>query len=340
MKARLSILFMLVMMLASCGRTTEQPSDDINIVFEIRPEINYVTHLYTLAELGFSDPEYTAKYGNTLPQDAVETLQKYKEHLAFGQGEGGMMAGLFFFRLAEKSLPDATSLKALMDAYREEGIRGNSPQEVMDIADAIAQVYVDNYDNYLKNVYPQAEADMRERQQLLTQKMHGNSFVKDWERVTGYTWQRGDYHWLLYRAGQKGPSYNNLNDSTNTVYYNQDLDYQLAMLSHEFGIFLMMDSIDSIYDEMKEYIRQLDSERDLTYVPWSAFESLSCWYNCKIAGKETADYFSFGEADVQTFCSIYDSLSSEGITRPTELYRKGIDLYLLNTFNLPIQKRM
>ena len=191
---------------------------EARILFEIRPEVNYVTHLYTLAGLGFSDDEYTAKYGST--------------------------------------------------------------------------------------------------------------FVKDWERVTGYTWRRGDYHWLLYRAGQKGPSYNNLNDSTNTVWYNQDIDYQLAMFSHEFGIFLMQDSIDPIVEEFKEYTRKLDSDRDLTYVPWSAFESLACWYNCKIAGRKTADYHAFGEADVKTFCQIFDSLSKDGISDPAELYRKGVKEYL------------
>ena len=169
---------------------------------------------------------------------------------------------------------------------------------------------------------------MEERRQLLSQKIQAQSFIKDWERVTGYTWRRGDYHWLLYRAGQKGPSYNNLNDSTNTVWYNQDIDYQLAMFSHEFGIFLMQDSIDPIFEEMKAYTRELDSERDLTYVPWSAFESLACWYNCKIAGRETADYHAFSEADVQTFCRIFDRLSKEGISDPAVLYRKGIMEYL------------
>ena len=104
------------------------------------------------------------------------------------------------------------------------------------------------------------------------------------------------------------------------------------MFSHEFGIFLMQDSIDPIFEEMKDLIKReqskLVSKRDLTYVPWSAFESLACWYNCKIAGRETADYHAFGEADVQTFCRIFDRLSKEGISDPAELYRKGIMKYL------------
>ena len=301
---------------------------EVKILFEIRPEVNYVTHLYTLAGLGFSDEEYTAKYGHTLPKAAVDTLQKYKDHLTFGQGEGGMLSGTFFFMVSAETFANADSLQKVMDKYQEMAKNHNSPDEIMNIASTIAKVYVDNYDNYLKNVYPQAKKDMEERQNQLSQHMKNHSFVKDWERVTGYTWNRGDYHWLLYRAGAKGPSYNNLNENTNTVYYNQYLDYQLAMFSHEFGIFLMQDRIDPIVEEMKEYTRSLGSKKDLTYVPWSAFESLACWYNCKIAGMETEDYRNFGNADVKTFYQIFDRLSETGITDPAALYRKGIMEYL------------
>ena len=301
---------------------------EVKILFEIRPEVNYVTHLYTLAGLGFSDEEYTAKYGHTLPKAAVDTLQKYKDHLTFRQGEGGMLSGTFFFMVSAETFANADSLQKVMDKYQEMAKNHNSPDEIMNIASTIAKVYVDNYDNYLKNVYPQAKKDMEERMNQLSQHMKTHSFVKDWERVTGYTWNRGDYHWLLYRAGAKGPSYNNLNENTNTVYYNQYLDYQLAMFSHEFGIFLMQDRIDPIVEEMKEYTRSLGSKKDLTYVPWSAFESLACWYNCKIAGGDTEDYRNFGNADVKTFYQIFDRLSETGITDPAALYRKGIMEYL------------
>ena len=328
----LSVLFLfgcaLVITTTCVGHVAKkQVQHEVKVLVEIRPEVNYVTHLYTLAELGFFDSVYTAKYGHTLPQASIDTLQKYKEYLTFGQGENGPLSW-FFFRVAQETFANADALKAIMDGYREEALKQGAPANEMAIPTAIANVYVANYDAYLKNIYPQVKDEMEERRLLLSQKMQEQSFVKDWERVTGYTWRRGDYHWLLYRAGQKGPSYNNLNDSTNTVWYNQDIDYQLAMFSHEFGIFLMQDSIDPILEEMKEYTRKLDSDRDLTYVPWSAFESLACWYNCKIAGRKTADFHAFGEADVQTFCEIFDLLSKNGICDPAELYRKGIMEYL------------
>ena len=327
-----ALLLMAFLISGAIPQQAQTPKPEIKILMDIRPEVNYVTHLYTLAELGVSDSAYAAKYANTLPQAAVDTLQKYKEYLTFGQGEGGMLAGPFFFGISAENIPNVDSMRVAMNIVMNEGKKANAPADVMAAVRAVADVYVAHYDAYLKNVYPQVKADMEERRQLLSQKIQEQSFVKDWEWVTGYTWHRGDYHWLLYRAGQKGPSYNNLNDSTNTVWYNQDINYQLAMFSHEFGIFLMQDSIDPIVEEMKDLIKReqskLVSKRDLTYVPWSAFESLACWYNCKIAGRETADYRAFGEADVQTFCRIFDRLSKEGISDPAELYRKGIMKYL------------
>ena len=39
----------------------DKTRQEVKILMEIRPEVNYVTHLYTLAELGFSDSAYVAK---------------------------------------------------------------------------------------------------------------------------------------------------------------------------------------------------------------------------------------------------------------------------------------
>ena len=326
-KSILTFVAFAITILTASAHNAHKQHGSIKIVAETRPEINYVTHLYTLAELGFKDDEYSAKYIGTVAKTDLDTLRKYNSLLSFGRGEGGMFAGMFFFAVGGETFSDSKALQNMIDRYRkmaEEQIPGQD----MTIPNAIAKVFVNNYDRYLKEVYPQAKKDMEERKNLLNKLLQKNSLVKDWEAATGYKWKYGDYHWLLFRAGKNGPSYNNLNENTNSVYYNQSLDYQLAMFSHEFGIFLMQESIDPIMKEMKEYTSKLNTTNDLTYVPWSAFESLACWFNNKINGKEMADFKSFGEADVQTFCKIYDELSAKGIKNPAELYRKGIMKYL------------
>jgi len=327
-KLIISSIVLLLALTACTDKAKTEAQYSVNILTEIRPEINYVTHLYTLASLGFSDEEYRSAYGETLPQAAIDTLTKYKDLLVFGQGEGGFLAGPFFFGVSRENIPNADSMQVMMDVLMAEGKRMNASPEIMLAAQSIADVYVSNYDLYLKEVFPHVEDDMKERANLLNELLQNNSYVEDWERVTGYIWNRGDYHWLLFRAGANAPSYNNLDDHTNSVYYNQSLDYQLAMFSHEFGIFLMMDSINPVMEEMKEYTRSLKTDRDMTFVPWSAFESLSCWYNCKIAGHETVDYQNFGEADVERFCALYDSLENQGIMDPVELYKNAIIEYI------------
>jgi len=142
-----TVLYLLfALLLISCGSQPSKQADEVKILFEIRPEVNYVTHLYPLAGLGFSDEEYTAKYSHTLPKAAVDTLQKYKDYLTFGQGEGGMLSGTFFFMVSAETFANADSLQKVMDKYQEMAKIYNSPDEIMNIANAIAQVYVDNYD--------------------------------------------------------------------------------------------------------------------------------------------------------------------------------------------------
>ncbi len=147
-----TVLYLLfALLLVNCSQQRQSQAGDVKILFEICPEVNYVTHLYTLARLGFSDEEYTAKYGNTLPQAAIDTLKKYKDYLTFGQGEGGMLSGTFFFMVSAETFANADSLQKVMDKYQEMAKSYNSPDEIMNIANAIAKVYVDNYDRYLKD---------------------------------------------------------------------------------------------------------------------------------------------------------------------------------------------
>ena len=51
----------ITLIVTCCCHIMAQQAGEAKILFEIRPEVNYVTHLYTLAGLGFSDEEYAAK---------------------------------------------------------------------------------------------------------------------------------------------------------------------------------------------------------------------------------------------------------------------------------------
>ena len=63
-----AILLLAFLISGAMPQLAQTPRPEIKILMEIRPEVNYVTHLYTLAGLGFADSSYAAKYGYTLPQ--------------------------------------------------------------------------------------------------------------------------------------------------------------------------------------------------------------------------------------------------------------------------------
>jgi hypothetical protein len=68
------MLLLVAFLISGAMRLQAQtPKPEVKILMEISPEVNYVTHLYTLAGLGFADSAYAAKYGNTLPQAAIDT---------------------------------------------------------------------------------------------------------------------------------------------------------------------------------------------------------------------------------------------------------------------------
>ena len=201
-----AILLLAFLISGAMPQLAQTPRPEIKILMEIRPEVNYVTHLYTLAGLGFADSSYAAKYGYTLPQEAIDTLQKYKDYLTFGQGEGGMLAGPFFFGVSAENIPNVDSMQVVMNVVMNEGRKANAPADVMAAVRAVADVYATHYDAYLKNIYPQVKADMEERRQLLSQKIQAQSFIKDWERVTGYTWHRERQHQhRLVQSGHRLP---------------------------------------------------------------------------------------------------------------------------------------
>jgi len=312
------LFFLAVCLTASCRSGN-------GIVIGTRPEINYVTHLYTLAGLGFEDEEYVSSYGSAVSVGDLDVLRSCADYLIQGRGQGGELAGCFFFGVAARNLNDGSAMKDYLDS---ELAGMNAPDEMQDAFRRIESVYVSNYDSYISDVYPLVKAELQERIDMFNSRLKGNTIVSDWENVTGLKWKYGTYTFLLYRAGADGPSYNNLNKNTNTLYFNQDTEYTMSMFSHEFGIFLMMEDVMEAYGKMTDLCSRSVSSRDLTYVPWSAFESLSCWFGSRIAGEKSVDYYNFQEADASAFYEIYDSLYHAGVTSVSQLYEKAVKVYI------------
>ena len=80
-----------------------------------------MTHLYTLAGLGFSDEEYSARYGGSLPRQAVDTLQKYRDLLTFGHADVEAFCSIYD-RLSREGITDPAELyrKGIIEYLKED----------------------------------------------------------------------------------------------------------------------------------------------------------------------------------------------------------------------------
>ncbi|MGN0225724.1 MAG: hypothetical protein ACI4A7_06560 [Prevotella sp.] len=299
-------------------------SKESKIVVGESKEINYVTHLFTLAGVCFEDKDYVAEYGWSVKPAAIDSLRKYSKYIEFGRSVNGILAGPLFFGVAACDIRNAEHMDSIVGIIRS--MHNDAPDSVRHALDVIGRIYTDNYDSYVKDVYPRVRQQLSSRIGIISERLGENKIIDNWERVLDKEWKHGDYRFLLFRAGEKGPSFNDLNENTNTLYYNLDLDYTIAMFSHEFGIFMMKDELMPIFMEFRQKLAE--KSPDLLYLPWNAFESLACWYGCKICNGESDDVKYFEDYEVRIFMEIYDGIYKSGVKDFKDIYRMGMEKYL------------
>ncbi len=351
------MLLLLVVIGIGFSFKTNHKDSNPQIIVDYKAGINYVTHVYTLAGISFEDEEYVEKYSFSVSEEDISLLKKNSKFLEFGQGAVGNFTSFLFFTPAFADLKSKSEYEQYfqdidsaiknkvykpIDKYipvnQKENVRGmfllNDDQwknvlSVNPIFNEIAQVYLNNIDTYLNEVYPQIKPELKERAKHLNSLIKNNNIINDWQNTTNYKWNYGNYTYLLFKAGKYGPSFNNLSENVNTFYYKLNDAYTVDMLSHEFGIFLMYDSImPVVYKEMGKLYPRYENEITLGRVNWMAFEMLSIYFNCKINDKKTEDYFTFYHSDPIAFFEIYEKLYNSGISNPKEMYRKGIKEYM------------
>lgn len=343
----ISYLTLILLSLIS-NQTIAKTEPNIGIDYKIG--INYVTHLYTLGNIGYKDVEYESKFGMLLSEKDKTILQEHKDLLKFGQGRVGKLTRCFFFIPAYLDLKTKEEYE-LYFSYIEDAIKNKKIGPVMDyfpnekeelfsdeaitaIASVeqefkeISQVYLRNINVYVKDIYPQIVNELENQKKYLNNSIIDKNILVKWQKVTNYTWNKGDYIFLLFRAGKNGPSFNNLSENINSCYYNIDEKYIVDMFSHEFGIFLMFDSIMPLTEKYKIKYPEYKNEYTIGRVDWMAFEMLSVFFNMKINDKKTMDYYTFKHSDPVAFMEIYSKLYEKGITNPKDLYCKGIEEYM------------
>ncbi len=352
-----NLLSLIIIAAVTLSCKTEKEPTEPKIIIDYNVGINYVTHLYTLAGIGFNDDEYCELFASTVMKCDLNILRENAKDMQFGRGENGRFTSLLFFIPAYANLKSKSDYKQYFqnidlaitnrniaplnryipnnqrDMYSKKFTMDDNEWNKAMIAHKrfkkIAQVYIDNIDSYLEDVYPVIETKLQDRAERLTRLMGTNTIMADWQHATKLKWSYGNYTYLLFRAGKNGPSFNNLSENINSLYYNMNDSYTIDMFSHEFGIFLMFDSIiPKAYKEMGKKYPAYDNGITLGRVNWMAFEMLAVYYNCKIQGKKTTDYYNYSHSDPIAFFEIYEQLYKSGITVPKDMYIKAVEEYM------------
>lgn len=323
------------------GRTTRK----VYTSYELG--INYVNHVYTLGSIGFEDTGYSKKYKHTISREDLELLTAHADSMSFRHNAGGIFklqlyflpalnnfetekAWAEYFTAWEKAIKEKSfeyieryctgflhdsieeSFWNTDDEMWKQGVISQLPM-FMELGD----VFIRNFETYKLEIWPEIEPALRERSEFLNRQLEDTAYIDKWEEVTGYDFGENDYCIVLFYAGERGPSFNNLSLYKNTAYYNKDTNFMLDMFSHELGVHLIKPHVDGL----KRELLQSGVGAEVIY---RGNETLASFFNEKVLGRPEKNDFD------QEFMRIYISLYQEGVTNPGELFEKGIKEYIEN----------
>lgn len=306
---------------------------------------NYLWHLLAVGKIGY-DSEYADRYGDTVIPEDLKLLKSRKSLLAFAEGEGGELAGLFSALPAWLPLEDEADLKKyfvtlpialeqrslqpVADAFPSADwhdrmwaqvlTRDEFPEDTLRLipeAKQLGDIYLRNLDSYAQKVWPGAEAAMQPRIAELQQIFNDDDFIARWESYLGLEFAGDHYEFVLCYANKNGPDFNSLGYCGNLCYYDKPLTRTWQFMSHEIGTHILMDT----------FIKLADTG-DFPHRPlYSAYECLAMFFNLKLLDVEKLDY-EIPQFNSEAHLKFYSGISGEGLA-PEEMIRRAVAAELL-----------
>lgn len=320
------------------------------LIIDCELGINFVTHLYTLANAGFTDECYYNKFQHLIPSEDIKFLQDHASLLAFDRRDHGKFAYSLFFvpaglNFQKKSTyeeyfaawdqavnsknanylapysTDFGSFDSLCDVTKEEWEQIVLSQWIFK---RIGEIYCSHFDIYKNNIWPEIKEILSTRSHELLKVVPENLICK-WESITKKNFICDKYSFLLYYAGAQGPSFNNLSRSKNSAFYALNTDYLIDMISHEIGIFTIQPYIWEdlhLFEEGNYTVNKAGTYRNVSYI---AFESMASFYNELLLGRKTNCAKSSN--DYSAFKEIYQDLYHQGYS-VEGMYKQGVLSYI------------
>lgn len=336
-----------LLLLTGCNTQNEDKAvGDRKLYTDVELGVNYITHIFTLGDIGFMDKDYVTKYGDYVSEEDLECLSNHKEQMSFLQHNSGDLVNEFYFIPAYnnfdtkekwqayfKALDDLCASKdaRYMEPYakgfdwqlgRYEYLKDMKDEDlklVREVLAEIGKVFINNFDTYKDEIWPDVKPILESQAQAYNEMLKGQDYISAWEEVTDCSYGDNSYYIALYYAGRNGPSFNNVSLYKNTAYYNPDAqEHMIDMFSHELGIHVFMNDVRKV--QARFYKDELPG--DVIYI---ANETLATFYHSKILGKQGKDSLNLCDYG---FYNIYKKLYEEGVTKPSKLMKQGMKRYI------------
>lgn len=308
---------------------------------QISKNCNYVYHMLSVSNSGY-DNEYGDKYKSYHSEADLSTLKRLEDYITVSGGEhSGELYSLCVAIPAALDGEDAvlTYFEALADMY-EGGDLGanfityrniydeafipmgaevneethkmfyesNLPlgQEILDIS----KVMINNYDIYSNKIWDESKEELTASADSLNAVLAGLSYADDWQNTLGVNYANEHFNALIVNSIEGGANCINITDDKDVFLASDDSEAQAKLISHEFGIFLLMDAL-----------RDTQAFRDNKY--YNITEGLAEYYNIEVSGGDRivdwdSEYIAF-------FKELRDS--NPQIT-PREMFDAAVERFL------------
>lgn len=303
---------------------------------------NYIYHMLSVSKCGY-DNSYGKKYRKYHDKIDINILKKHERHITVCGGEH--CGELYNICISIPASLDDDILEdyflALLDLFKNENLELNFSKykniyelcfpslyinsksheefylslvhlksEIIEIS----RVIIDNYNIYLKYVWEETNKEINIKVKELNKVLSKLKYREMWEKELDYRFKHESFNVVLCNSIENGPQGINISSDKNVFYTSDDNILLSKFISHEFGIYLLIDIL---------FNREiLNSSNILTY--YQLFESLAEYYNERICGG--CKYFD----NFNNYIDFYRELKNNNpLISPEEMILNAINhLYL------------
>jgi len=276
---------------------------------------NFVYHMLAVSNCGYVN-DYGSTYKHLHADTDLQTLKNNEQHLTVSGGEH--QGDLYFLCVAlpaslDDEIPVSEYFEALADLFGTGEIERNfetyrdiyeqsfssvaevslnsfrefySANEALkkEIAE-ITAVMKDNYGIYSEEVWEKSLAELSVVAAELNKEFANADYESKWEELLDYKYGQDAFLALMCNSMDNGPNAINISEEKDVFYHLGEYTSTAKFISHEFGIYLLMDVL-------------ADTEAFQVYSYYGLTEGLAEYYNMVVSGGLTdwnagAEYIDF-----------------------------------------------